>query len=346
MWLKLVIGGVAGASLVGAALVLMFGLLGRPWDGRNLAERLGMPRPAIIAHRGASYLAPEETRPAFLLARELGASYLEFDIQRTQDGVLVALHDDDLSRTTNIAEIFPGRERDTVDTFTYAELQRLDAGTWFNLRHPARARSAFRDLKILRIEQILEIAESGSPRPGLYIETKAAHRYAGIERELVQLLTDRGWIQRGGAAMGARLVFQSFEPDSLARLKDLAPDVPRLLLVDEVMASEASWDGLVAQAAALGQGIGTWGARWALGPHWSKKLGGARYVATWPWYTGRAHRAGLIVHCWTVDDRWEMWMVAAGGADGIFTNRPEVARAAYGGDAPDLPRLWQRIGYP
>jgi glycerophosphoryl diester phosphodiesterase len=345
VWLKIIIGSVAGAGILAAALVLVFGLLGRPWDGRKLAERLGIPRPAIIAHRGASYLAPEETRPAFLLARELGASYLEFDVQRTQDGVLVALHDDDLSRTTNVREIFPGRERDTLDTFTYAELQRLDAGSWFNLRYPARARSSFQELRILRIEEILEIAESGSPQPGLYIETKAAGRFPGIERQLVELLADRGWLPSAGSPAGARLMFQSFAPESLARLKTLAPAVPRLLLVDEIMASRTSWEDLVARAAELGHGIGTWGARWAFGPHWSKETVRTRYVATWPGYTGRAHKAGLLVHCWTVDDRWEMWMVAAAGADGIFTNRPELARAVYGEGTPDLAGLWQRIGY-
>jgi glycerophosphoryl diester phosphodiesterase len=125
-------------SLVAAALLAGFWLLGRPSRGEELARVLGIPRPVVIAHRGASFLAPEETRPAFLLARELGADYLEFDVQRTRDGVLIALHDDDLSRTTDVARIFPGREKHTVETFTFAELQQLDAGSWFN-REAARA---------------------------------------------------------------------------------------------------------------------------------------------------------------------------------------------------------------
>ena len=61
----------------------------------------------VIAHRGASYDAPEETEPAYLLARELGAAYLELDLQRTADGVLIAFHDDDLRRTTDVEAIFP-----------------------------------------------------------------------------------------------------------------------------------------------------------------------------------------------------------------------------------------------
>ncbi|EPM99942.1 glycerophosphodiester phosphodiesterase, partial [Pseudomonas syringae pv. actinidiae ICMP 18804] len=74
-------------------------------------------------HRGASFDAPEETIPAYTLARDLGADYLEMDIQRTKDGVLIALHDDVLERTTNIAQVFPTRVKDPVSTFTLAELK-------------------------------------------------------------------------------------------------------------------------------------------------------------------------------------------------------------------------------
>lgn len=126
----------AVVSLFLTALLLLSGVLGNPSEGKKLARALGIPRPAIIAHRGASYVAPEETRPAFLLARELGAAYLEFDVQRTRDGVLIAPHDDDLSRTTNVSEVFPGREKDTVDTFTFTELRQLDAGPGLTAASP------------------------------------------------------------------------------------------------------------------------------------------------------------------------------------------------------------------
>jgi len=335
----------AVVSLFLTALLLLSGVLGNHSEGKKLARALGIPRPAIIAHRGASYLAPEETRPAFLLARELGAAYLEFDVQRTRDGVLIALHDDDLSRTTNVSEVFPGREKDTVDTFTFTELRQLDAGSWFNRRFPNRARDSFKGLNILRVEEIIEIAATGSHRPGMYIETKAARRYPGIERELVELLTQRGWIPTAASQSHARVIFQSFEPDSLARLKELAPRTPRLLLIDEVMTGREAWEVVLRKAAEVADGIGTWGFHWAFGPDWSGRDAPTRYVMTWPWYTGQAHRAGLFVHCWTIDDRLEMWMVTLGGADGIFTNRAELALRVYGHATPDVNDLWKRIGY-
>jgi len=102
-----------------------------------------IPRPAVIAHRGASYLAPEETEPAYILARDLGADYLEMDIQRTKDHVLVAFHDDSVERTTNAAKVFPGREKGNIADFTLAELKQLDAGTWFNQTYPKRARAKY-----------------------------------------------------------------------------------------------------------------------------------------------------------------------------------------------------------
>jgi glycerophosphoryl diester phosphodiesterase len=340
------VGGVLVALLAGAGMFWLSGLIGADARGEQLARALGLPRPAIIAHRGASYLAPEETRPAFLMARELGADYLELDIQRTGDGILVATHDDDLSRTTDVRDVFPGRERDTLDTFSFAEIAKLDAGSWFNRAFPARARASFKGLRILRLEEVIEVAGAGAERPGLYIETKAAHRFPGIEEHLVRILTDRGWIGRAGSAGRAGVVFQSFEPESLERLRALAPEVPRLLLVDEVMASQEGWDSLVRRAARIGAGIGPWGYRWAFGPGWSVKDAPRRYMTTWPWDTGQAHRAGLFVHPWTIDDRWEMWMVALGGADGLFTNRADLALAVHGkARHTDLDRLWGRIGY-
>jgi glycerophosphoryl diester phosphodiesterase len=340
-----VLAGILGSLFLGIGVV-MYGRTG----GKELAERLGVPRPAIIAHRGASYFAPEETAPAYLLAREMGVDYLELDLQRTKDGVLVAVHDDDLRRTTNIAEVFPGRETDTVEKFTFAELQTLDAGSWFNTRFPDRARPSFRNVRLLRLEDVMDIAEGGLHKPGLYIETKSARRFPGIEKQLVAILTARGWISESPrterARVPAKVIFQSFEPDSLALLKELAPQVPAILLIDETMMRKDGWDALLRKAKQLGAGIGTWGYQWSRDPGWSNKDAPSRYVTTWPWYTGQAHRAGLVVHSWTVDDRWEMWMVSLFGADGFFTNRAESALLFYArADHIDLKPMWEKIGY-
>ena len=83
-------------------LALMLGLghaqAAEPISPAELATNEGIPYPAVIAHRGASYDAPESTAAAYKVARDLGADYLELDLQRSKDGVLFALHDNNLQR--------------------------------------------------------------------------------------------------------------------------------------------------------------------------------------------------------------------------------------------------------
>ena len=65
-----------------------------------------VPEYAVVAHRGSTFWAPEETEAAYRWAREIGADYLECDMQVSKDGVVLALHDDNLKRTTNIENVF------------------------------------------------------------------------------------------------------------------------------------------------------------------------------------------------------------------------------------------------
>lgn len=84
-----------------------------------------------IAHRGARSLAPENTMPAFIKAWQTGAHGVETDVSVTSDGQLILFHDETFIRTTNISEIFPKRKKDPLHTFTWEEVQTLDAGSWF-----------------------------------------------------------------------------------------------------------------------------------------------------------------------------------------------------------------------
>src|SRR6476660_6121143 len=104
-------------------------------------NRMFMAHQEVIAHRGASAYAPENRLPAFELAVRQNAGCVEHDLQVTKDGVLVCLHDRTLERTTNVREVFPDRGKDfdegegtrrwLVHDFTLAEIQALDAGSWF-----------------------------------------------------------------------------------------------------------------------------------------------------------------------------------------------------------------------
>ena len=135
-----------------------------------------VPPMAVMAHRGSTFWAPEETESAWRWAREMGADYLESDLQCSKDGVVLANHDDNLKRTTNIenlygedvprdrinfymspqgggmtkeeAEAQMAKDRASFNPFYtnqyfYFELARLDAGTWFNETSIEQARAGF-----------------------------------------------------------------------------------------------------------------------------------------------------------------------------------------------------------
>jgi len=91
--------------------------------------------PAIVAHRGDSFRAPENTLEAARLAWQVGADAWELDVQLTRDGVPVVLHDESLERTTDVARRFAGDPRGQngfrVSDFDFDEVKTLDAGSWF-----------------------------------------------------------------------------------------------------------------------------------------------------------------------------------------------------------------------
>lgn len=310
------------------AVVFGFGYLRlfcSPFDAGLLKA---IPYQAVIAHRGASYLAPEETAPAFMLARDLGADYLELDVQRTKDNVLVALHDNTLERTTNVAQVFPGRAKENVENFTLSEVKQLDAGSWFNAKYPERARPAFAGVKILTIEEIIVLAESGERKPSLCIEMKSPAHHPGYEDELVDLLKRKGWLTVFPESGISKVFFQSFSKASLMRLKELAPDIPRIYLIGKDMVDKRGWTALIAEARDMATGIGPVG------------------NIAWPWNVRKAHAAGLIVYTYTIDVRWQFRVLASCGVDSFYTNRCDLLMSYYGRPLPAAPEdILRRCGY-
>ncbi|WP_106477645.1 glycerophosphodiester phosphodiesterase [Phytohalomonas tamaricis] len=322
--------------------------------GKQLSEQYGIPYHAVIAHRGDSFDAPESTAPAYLLARDLGADYLELDLQRTKDGQLIAVHDDTLKRTTNIAEVFPERADDPVSTFTLAEIKQLDAGSWFNAQYPERARDSYQGLKILTLDEVRQIAEGGDNKPGLYIETKVPSQFPGIEKELKNYLKQHGWIggereapksfdpihHVGVAFTPGRVILQTFEKESLEKLQQQMPEVPKILLLwldDGYIASkgtaeriegESDADFYARQQVASKEEFERWldfaKAHGAIGTGPSAELHdhGAQSYAdlAQPWMNKMTHDKGLLIHLYTVDAAEDFAKYDARGVDGFFTN--------------------------
>jgi glycerophosphoryl diester phosphodiesterase len=128
----------AWTVLIGLVLVSLVGLWLVPaLFPPNWAYQGDLPtRPALVAHRGASMLAPENTLAAGELAAEYQALGFETDVRISLDGVPFLMHDDTLARTTNIAEIFPDRVDEDASNFTMDELKQLNAGLWFIQKDP------------------------------------------------------------------------------------------------------------------------------------------------------------------------------------------------------------------
>ena len=128
--------------------------------------------PLIIAHRGASALAPENTLAAFSRAIKDGAHAIELDVRRAGTGEIVVIHDSHLRRTTD--------SRGTIETTSFAELKNLSAGSWF---HPS-----FADERIPTLENVFEILHR---RVGVNIEIKPDRRSKNgipIVRELLKII--------------------------------------------------------------------------------------------------------------------------------------------------------------
>jgi glycerophosphoryl diester phosphodiesterase len=168
-------------------------------------------KPWVIAHRGASAYAPENTVPAFALAAQQGATFVEFDLQLTKDKQVVCLHDNSLERTTDIEQVFPERARTTgtgaktwmLEDFTLAEVKRLDAGAWFDAK--------FRGTRIPTFGETIEALRG---RSGLFIEVKSPERYEGIERLIMADLSSRG-LDKPWADPRTPVLIQSFSMTSL-----------------------------------------------------------------------------------------------------------------------------------
>ncbi|MYV97834.1 glycerophosphodiester phosphodiesterase family protein [Streptomyces sp. SID3343] len=157
----------------------------------------------VVAHRGASSAAPENTLISDETARRAGADWIENDVQPSKDGVPHIVHDDTVDRTTN----GKGRVRD----LTSAQLAALDAGSWFSPLHTGARVPTLR-------AQLDDLRTRGG---NLLLEIKGKHTKDEVAR-IVRDVRDTG--------MSGRVFVQSFEVDALEYTRELAPDLPLGLL--------------------------------------------------------------------------------------------------------------------
>ena len=258
------------------------------------AQHPSPERPLIaVAHRGASGHAPENTLAAFNAAKRLGAQTVELDVQLTEDDELVLMHDTSLERTTNATEVFPGRDSYAIGDFTLEEIERLEAGSWFD--------PVFEGEPIPTLDTALELLETLDLN--LFLEVKEPALYPGIEDLIAEEISERStWLEHNPPWEPRRLIVQSFDWESMEYSKSLLPSVPHALLglVPKEEIADYDWVHMI-------------------NPNHTQVDAG---------YVQSVHDAGLEITPYTINDRTVMDAVLGMGADGFITDFPEVGLEA------------------
>jgi glycerophosphoryl diester phosphodiesterase len=252
-----------------------------------------LPGPWLIAHRGGSRLAPENTLAAFDLAAGLGAVALELDVRVTRDGAVVVFHDEETTRLSGQAG--------TIEARTLEEVRTLDAG--FSFSPGGGATFPFRAAGV----GVPTLAEVLARHPALRLNIDAKTDDERLARALAEVLL-------AGRACD-RVCVGSFHDAQAERLGALLPACARYL-----PERAATCHVLAAKAGSDGRGCPD-GYDLASLPHRMGDL----VVVDEPVVT-YFHRRGLRVHVWTVDDPADMNSLLRLGVDGIVTDRPDVLR--------------------
>jgi glycerophosphoryl diester phosphodiesterase len=239
--------------------------------------------PYIFAHRGASAFAPENTIAAFELAIKQGADAIELDAKLCADGHVVVIHDQTVDRTTT------GTGK--VLEMTLAELQKLDAGSHFDI--------AFRGEIIPTLSQVFEAVGNR-----IYINIELSN-YASktdlLPEEAAKIVRHHD--------LNQWVMFSSFNPLALIRVKRILPDVPIGLLA--LSGTSGSW---------ARSPLGYLTKYQALHPHFSDVDQGL---------VERIHRRGARVHPFTVNQAGDMLALKQLNIDGIITDDPMLARSSF-----------------
>lgn len=232
----------------------------------------------VIAHRGASGYAPENTFAAFNKAEAMGLKWVEFDVMLSQDGEAFVFHDDALERTTN------GRGKFGHALAAY--IKTLDAGSWFSKAFAHEKVPLLKDVLLWCSERNMNANIEIKPFPGCTQETTLA--------VLSQL--NLYWPNNKG-----RLLISSFDIDALRLCRQLAPELPLSLLLNQWL------DDSVQCAEELG----------CVSVHLHKKIVTAQRIH-------RLKKAHFMVCVYTVNRRREALQYLKLGVDALFSNYPDL----------------------
>jgi glycerophosphoryl diester phosphodiesterase len=246
----------------------------------------GDSKPFVVAHRGASHDAPENTLAAFRLAWEQGADAIEGDFFLTVDGQIVCTHDRTTERLCD--------QKLTVRDSKLEDLQRLDVGSWKGEKWSGE--------RMPTLEQVLDTVPGGKR---IFIEVKCG---AEILPELGKAIAN--------CQLGAdQITVISFQKEVIAGVKKSMPKLKAFWLTSlkpdkttgEILPSRATILKTLAETGADGLGCGDH-------PTLTAEM------------IDELREGGYETHCWTVDDPQRASQLLAAGVRSITTNRPAIIR--------------------
>ena len=270
-------------SLPMKTLILLLSLL--------LPESIAMAEPnddiLIMAHRGGKGLWPENTIEGYRRALEAEVDVLEIDVWRTKDNVVVVNHDETVDRTTN--------GKGEVRSFTLQELQALDSGYRWSVDGTYPYRGA--GYHIPTLDEVL----AAFPEARFNIDLK--ENSDALISSVAEIITKHG--------AENRVLVASFHQSALRAFRQLSPNVPTSACVNEIIRF------LILSKLRL---------TFTYKPNFAAFQVPPRaqfFDIVSPSFVAAAHRAGVEVHPWTINDPNEMKRLIAMGVDGIITDYPD-----------------------
>lgn len=257
-----------------------------------------------IAHRGARSLAPENTMAAFRMAWQVGAHGIETDVSVTADGKLVLFHDATLLRTTNVLKVFPHLAANPVHTFSWKQLQQLDAGSWFIENDPfgsladgtvpPQDAAAFAGIQIPLLEEALCFIRD--KQMYINIEIKP-HSLSQPSFTVLEDVLDL--IRTTGLSIDSYSISSFYHP-LLHRVKELQPQTEVNALIGEDENLEHDWGS------------------------YDFEIYNANVKLITPEQLENARRKGCRVNLYTVNNLEEMKYYLSLGAEKIITDFPQL----------------------
>lgn len=305
-----------------AALALT---LTAPVAGAATWNTLSGEAPVVIAHRGDPYAFPENGLAGYISAITLGADYVETDVQITSDGVLILMHDETLTRTTDVETVYPGRASYAVADFTAAEIAAL------HLKTPDG--TGLTTETVPTLDDFLDAVNATNAAlgtdTGVLIEIKGTTSPETVQKAVAQMIAkgfetpEKGQIQSFDTANVAQMASEEAASAADIFIAQLGLGVAAFTGTDALIATSVSFD-------ASGNVTGILDAAWL-----SALAGYTDAIAMyWPLLdTGLitlAHFYGLEVYAWTFDDEdvalaASMPVFVEAGLDGFITNQTALA---------------------